>query len=137
VTGTGWLTTVVRVCTTVRDVRTERLDRTVRVAPRRVGVDAGADAVVGAAEAGAWAGPKAPRNRCTFGTATCGKVAVESESAGIGAGAADVSSSARIAEAMIVTYGSASDAARTRANQNRCRRVPSPLRPSVPRVPKP
>lgn len=75
--------------------------------------------------------------RCRPGTATCGKWVVGSDSSGIVAGRGFASISARIASAIVITYGTASEIAQTSANQNRMRRVPRPLMPNVPEVPKP
>lgn len=94
----------------------------------RVGLVAAAVEGVDAGSAGA---------RCRPGTATWGKWAAGSDSSGIEAGRGFASISARIASAIVITYGTASEIAHTSANQNRMRRVPRPLMPNVPDVPKP
>ena len=101
--------------------------RTVRVGRVAAAVE-GRDAGVDAGIAG---------GRFRLGSATCGKWAAGSDSAGIVAGSGLASISPRIASTIVTTYGTANEVAQARANQNRMRRVPSPLIPNVPEVPEP
>ena len=96
--------------------------RTVRVGRVAAAVE-GRDAGVDAGIAG---------GRFRLGSATCGKWAAGSDSAGIVAGSGLASISPRIASAIVTTYGTAKEIAHTRANQNRIRRVPRLLMPNAP-----
>ena len=117
-TGSSTLLTPVRPPALVRTtleppaLRTPRVDR---VGAAVEGVDVG---IAGA--------------RCRLGTAICGKWAAGSDSSGIMAGREGASTLARIASPIVTTYGTASEIAHTKANQNRMRRVPRLFMPNVP-----
>jgi hypothetical protein len=70
--------------------------------------------------------------RCRLGSAICGKWATGSDSSGIGAGRGGAATAARIPSTIVTAYGTASEIAHTKANQNRMRRVPRLLMPNVP-----
>jgi hypothetical protein len=97
----------------IRRVTTERRCRT--VAERLVRTAPGTDRETDEAAAGAAAGGCAGG----LGSAICGKRATGIDRVGIATGGAGASTSARIAPAIIVAYGSASAIALSRANQNR------------------
>jgi hypothetical protein len=114
------LPAVVRTILEPRALRTARVGRVALVAAPGEGVDLG---TVGA--------------RCRLGSATCGKWVVGSDRSGIVAGRGLASTSARIASAIVTTYGTAKEIAHTRANQNRILRVPRLLMPNAPAWPPP
>jgi hypothetical protein len=112
---------------TLRRIRCRRVTTTRRFTTRFLRTVVVEDAGRNAGAVTAW-------SRYSPGTASCGKRATATDSAGSGGAIEGALTAARIDAPMMLTYGTASAIAPTVANKCRCRRDPRLFRPKV-RVP--